>query len=183
MSVADKKNFSNMLLSHVELYVKDIVLMENFYTKVLGFVVTDRGQGPNAMVFLSRSPKEHHQIVLNPRQSHRSIESPIDHISFRVESISDLRGFNSALKSRTKNGIQSVSHGTTWSIYFRDPEENRFEIFTDTPWHVNQPCKFVVNFELSDEELIQFTRAKIENMAGYSVVEKWKTSHINSLAN
>jgi catechol-2,3-dioxygenase len=182
MSITNKRSFANMLLSHVELYVKDIVSMENFYTKALGFIVTDRGEGPNAMVFLSRSPEEHHQIVLNPRQTHQAVQSPVDHISFRVKSITDLQGFNNALKTNTKIELQTVSHGTTWSLYFRDPEENRFEIFTDTPWYVNQPCKFPVDLEQSDEDLIQFTKNKIVNMPGFSVVADWKDSHKNSLA-
>jgi len=181
MSVVDQNKFPNMLLSHVELYVEDLVKMERFYTKHLGFVVTDRGQGKNAMVFLSRSPNEHHQIVLNPRQSHKTVNSPIDHISFRVNTISDLRLFNSTLKSNSEISIQTVSHGTAWSIYFRDPEGNRFEIFTDTPWYVNQPCKFVVDFEKSDEELILFTKDKIENLPGFSVVEEWQVIHNKSL--
>ncbi|PKI15963.1 VOC family protein [Colwellia sp. 12G3] len=174
---ADKYKFSNMLLSHVELYIQDVISMEKFYTEYLGFVVTDRGQGPNGMIFLSRNPKEHHQIVLNPQQSHRSIESPVDHISFRVESISDLRGFNSALKLAADTSIQTVSHGSAWSIYFRDPEGNRFEIFTDTPWYVNQPCKFPVNLEQTDEELKQFTEEKIKDMAGFCIAKEWQTLH------
>ena len=181
MAVENKINFPNMLLSHVELYVQDIVRMEEFYTKSLGFIVTDRAEGKNGMVFLSRSPDEHHQIVLNPRQSHRSIESPIDHISFRVDSISELRIFNSSLRLMSEINLQTVSHGTTWSIYFRDPEDNRFEIFVDTPWHVNQPCKFRVDFELTDEELIQFTESKIKELPGYSLVAEWKKSHKDSL--
>ncbi|WP_231731534.1 VOC family protein [Colwellia sp. TT2012] len=129
------------------------------------------------MVFLSRSPKEHHQIVLNPRQSHRSIESPIDHIPFRVESISALIGFNSALNQATNISIQTVSHDSAWSIYFRDPEGNRFEIFTDTPWYVNQPCKFDINLEQTDEALMQYTLDKIKNMAGFLAAEEWHTAH------
>jgi catechol-2,3-dioxygenase len=181
MTVADKIIFPNMHLSHVELYVQDIIQMEDFYTNKLGFVVTDRGEGNSGMVFLSRSPDEHHQIVLNPRESYRSIESPIDHISFRVNAISQLRTFNSSLKSIPEIKLQTVSHGTTWSIYFRDPENNRFEIFTDTPWHVNQPCKFAIDLDLSDEKLIQFTKNEIKNLAGYSLVSEWKKSHENSL--
>ena len=182
-TAGNNKNFANMLLSHIELYVQDITLMESFYTQSLGFVVTDRGQGENAMVFLSRSPKEHHQIVLNPRESHRSIESPVDHISFRVESLSALRCFNCALKVKPEISIQTVSHGSTWSIYFRDPEGNRFEIFTDTPWYVNQPCKFEIDLELTDEQLMQFTKAKIEVMAGFSVAEEWQVTHQGNLKN
>jgi catechol-2,3-dioxygenase len=181
MTVADEINFPNIHLSHVELYVQDITQMEYFYTNKLGFVVTDRGEGKNGMVFLSRNPDEHHQIVLNPRESHRSIESPIDHISFRVKAISQLRIFNSSLRAIPEMKLQTVSHGTTWSIYFRDPENNRFEIFTDTPWHVNQPCKFTVDLDLSDEQLIQFTENEIKNLPGYSIVSEWKRSHENSL--
>jgi catechol-2,3-dioxygenase len=182
MAVVDKVHFPNMHLSHIELYVEDVTQMESFYTQKLGFVVTDRGEGKNGMVFLSRSPDEHHQIVLNPRPSHRSIESPIDHMSFRVASIAALRVFYSSLRAISELTLQTVSHGTTWSIYFRDPENNRFEIFTDTPWYVNQPCKFVVDFDLSDEELIQFTEDKIKNLPGYAIASEWKQSHKNSLA-
>lgn len=181
MTVENEITFPNIHLSHVELYVQDITLMENFYTKNLGFVLTDKGEGKNGMVFLSRSPNEHHQIVLNPRQSHRVTESPVDHISFRVESISQLRVFNASLRSNPEIKLQTVSHGTTWSIYFRDPENNRFEIFVDTPWHVDQPCKFVIDLELPDEELTQFTKNAIKDLPGYSIASEWKEIHKNSL--
>jgi catechol-2,3-dioxygenase len=177
MSVADQNNFSNMLLSHIEIYVEDIVTMQRFYTQCLGFVVTDRGQGANGMVFLSRSPNEHHQIVLNPRPSHRAIESPIDHIAFRVDNIADLRQFNTALTASGQTSIQTVSHGSSWSIYFRDPQNNRFEIFTDTPWYVNQPCQFAIDLEKSDQELVEFTLAKVKGLPGFCVVQQWQDKH------
>ena len=172
--------FPNISLSHFELYVRDIISMEEFYSRYLGFVVTDRGEGENGMVFLSRNPDEHHQLVLNPRQSLKSVESPVDHISFRVDSIEKLRVFNNALLS-SSTILQTVSHGTTWSIYFRDPEGNRLELFTDTPWHVNQPCKFEINFELSNEELLEFTEERIKDLPGFREVEDWRESHINSI--
>ena len=53
--------------SHVGFYVRDIARMEDFYRRVMGFFVTDRGQldtprGRVDLVFLSRDPEEHHQI-------------------------------------------------------------------------------------------------------------------------
>ncbi len=170
-----------MYLSHFELYVRDTVSMEEFYTSYLGFVVTDRGEGKNAMVFLSRNPAEHHQLVLNPRQSHKAVESPVDHISFRIDSIANLRVFHKALLSSSTT-FETVSHGTTWSIYFRDPEENRLELFTDTPWHVNQPCRFEINLELSDEKLLEFTEQTIKDLPGFRAVEDWRQSHIDSIS-
>ncbi len=150
--------------------------MEEFYTRSLGFVVTDRGEGKDAMVFLSRNPGEHHQLVLNPRQSHKVIESPVDHISFRIDSITSLRVFHNALLS-SSTVIQTVSHGTTWSIYFRDPEDNRLELFVDTPWHVNQPCRFEIDFEMSNEELQEFTEGKIKDLPGFDEVKNWRALH------
>jgi catechol 2,3-dioxygenase-like lactoylglutathione lyase family enzyme len=53
--------------SHVGLRVTDLAHMEDFYTRVVGLLVTDRGtlrdDGPT-LVFLSRNPDEHHQLVL-----------------------------------------------------------------------------------------------------------------------
>jgi len=168
--------FPNIALSHFELFVGDATCMEAFYTHSLGFVVTDRGEGKDAMVFLSRNPNEHHQLVLNPRNSDIATESSIDHISFRVDSIMSLRVFHQSLLSNSTS-LQTVSHGTTWSIYFRDPEDNRLELFTDTPWHVNQPCRFEVDLAMSDEELKKFTERRIKDLPGFVEVSKWRESH------
>ena len=51
--------------SHMGMFVADAPRMEDFYTRLLGFTVTDRGQlGTYDLRFLSRVPSEHHQIVL-----------------------------------------------------------------------------------------------------------------------
>jgi len=180
MTNSENLSFPTINLSHFELYARDIVSMEIFYTRNLGFVVTDRGEGENAMVFLSRNPDEHHQLVLNPRQSYKMVKSPVDHIAFRIDSIASLRLFHKALLSNSTE-FETVSHGTTWSIYFRDPEANRLELFTNTPWHVNQPCRFSISFDLSNEKLLEFTEQKIKNLPGFRMVEDWRDSHIHSI--
>ncbi len=173
--------FPSISLSHFELYVDDAARMEEFYTRFLGFVVTDRGEGNGALIFLSRNPEEHHQLVLNPGHSRKTTESPVDHISFRVDSLANLRTFYRALEASPAS-LQTVSHGTTWSIYFRDPEENRLELFTETPWHVNQPCRFEVDFKLSDEELMEFTEHKIKNLPGFDEIKNWKELHFSRVS-
>jgi catechol 2,3-dioxygenase len=176
MNNSDIFSFPTISLSHFELYADDVLCMEDFYTRCLGLVVTDRGEGKNGMVFLSRNPNEHHQLVLTPRKSDTRVDSPIDHIAFRVDSITELRVFHKALRSYSTK-LQTVSHGTTWSIYFLDPENNRLELFTDTPWHVNQPCRFEVDFEMPNGELLEFTELKIKGMPGFVEVSKWRESH------
>lgn len=172
----------DLSLSHFELRVRNATRMEKFYIRVLGFVVTDRGEGPRGLVFLSRSPEEHHQIVLNPGAGDAGNNHRMDHLSFRVESISALRVLYARLSAERGLELDTVSHGTTWSIYFRDPEENRLELFTDTPWHVSQPCRFPVDLGLNDDALIAFTENKIRNLPGFKPAEEWRTTHAVMLA-
>ena len=55
----------NLKFAHMGLVVSDIEVMTRFYVDVLGFTVTDRGVfGAMDVVFMSRDPEEHHQIVL-----------------------------------------------------------------------------------------------------------------------
>jgi len=180
MNNLDTPSFPNITLSHFELFVDDADSMEGFYTRCLGFVVTDRGAGKNAMVFLSRNPDEHHQLVLNPSKSDQETHSPIDHISFRVDSITSLRIFHQSLLSNSIL-LQTVSHGTTWSIYFRDPENNRLELFTGTPWHLNQPCRFKVDLSKSDKELLEFTERRIRDLPGFVELSQWRESHSKAM--
>ncbi len=175
------KSPPNLTLSHFELYVRDAPRMEAFYTRCLGFVVTDRGEGPDGLVFLSRNPQEHHQLVLNPRPSRRANVSPLDHISFRVGSLQDVRTVYAGLKSQPGAAVEAVSHGDTWSVYFRDPEGNRLEVFADTPWHVAQPCRFPIDLSLDDERLRAETEQRIRDLPGFRNLEDWKKDHAGSV--
>ena len=115
-------------LSHFEIKVRDLPKMEEFYTGTLGFLVTDRSPpGSHQMVFLSCDAGEHHQIVLAESESGDFSAGSIDHLAFRISDLQSLRRLQRALKSYANLAIETVSHGTTWSIYFRDPEGNRLE--------------------------------------------------------
>lgn len=176
MNDLDPPSFSDISLSHFELYVDDISRMEEFYCQCLGFVVTDRAEGDNAMTFLSRNADEHHQLVLSHSKSGANIERQFDHVAFRVKTLAELRVFYKSLVSHSII-LQSVSHGTAWSLYFLDPENNRLELFTDTPWYVSQPCRFDINFEMSDAQLLAFTKQKIADMPGFVEINDWREAH------
>ncbi|MDX1515168.1 MAG: VOC family protein [Gammaproteobacteria bacterium] len=173
---------TKLALSHFEIYVSDARRMEDFYTRVLGFVVTDRGAGAGGLIFLSRNPDEHHQIVLNPNPARTGDGQRVDHLSFRVPSLSDLRAYYRRLGAEPGSGADTVSHGSTWSIYFRDPEGNRLELFVDTPWYVNQPCRFPVDLELDDESLARSTEEMIRDMPGFRPASEWRHSHAEQVS-
>ena len=95
----------NLSIDHFGIYVVDLDRMINFYSRVMGFSLNDRGETVTGieMAFLSRSPEKHHQIVL---AAGRSADTPsqINQISFRVDSLADLRRLNEMLE-----GEQEVS--------------------------------------------------------------------------
>jgi catechol 2,3-dioxygenase len=71
--------------SHMGFYVRDLAHMARFYTEVMGFFVTDRGLlGAAQLVFLSRDPSEHHQIVLASGRPNDLSFNVINQISLRV---------------------------------------------------------------------------------------------------
>ncbi len=65
--------------------------MVDFYARVLGFTVTDRGAlpGRGELVFLSRLPDEHHQIVLVTGRPRDVGFTTVNQLSFRLPSLED----------------------------------------------------------------------------------------------
>jgi catechol 2,3-dioxygenase len=166
MSAAPKISFS-----HIGLHVRDIEKMTDFYVRTLGFVENDRGAlGTTQLVFLSRDPREHHQIALvSGRDGDARV---VHHISFRVESLGDLRIIKERLEkegSRTMPG----DHGNAWTVYASDPEGNTLEFFLDTPWYVKQPRMEPIDFSLSDEEIARRTLAAIEKDPSFRPIGEW----------
>ena len=78
--------------SHVGFFFTDMDKMRDFYNRVLGFPITDNGLlGTQRLTFLSRDPKEHHQVVLVEGRPGTLTFNVINQISFRANSLADLR--------------------------------------------------------------------------------------------
>ena len=57
--------------------------------------------------------------------------------------------------------ISPRDHGNAWSLYFRDPEVNRIEVYIDTPWHIAQPHHVTLDLSLNDAEIYRRTEARV----------------------
>ena len=165
----------DLAFSHIGLYVTDIERMEAFYTRFLGFTVTDRGNlGPIGLVFLSRDPKEHHQIVLASGRPPTLAFNAINQISFRVPDLAALREFHRGLAREAVTEVTPVSHGNALSIYFRDPEGNRIELFLDTPWYVDQPCREPLDLTQSEKDIWAGAEKHARTLPGFKPRAEWE---------
>lgn len=175
---ASNNGRTGLSLSHMGFYVNDMHKVEDFYTRVLEFTVTDRGSldtphGKVSLVFLSRDPAVHHQIVLASGRPERLSFNPINQISLEADSLATLRRFHRRFVEEEMEEILPVTHGNAISFYARDPEGNRLEIFIDTPWYVDQPMRVPVDFTLSDDELMAGIEQHARALPGFRPRSEW----------
>jgi catechol 2,3-dioxygenase len=184
MSAKAARAAPNLMFSHMGLSVRDIDAMERFYTNVLGFSVTDRGEiaGGMKLVFLSRDPLDHHQIVLATGRpdvlpantANKRFGPSINQISFRMGSIADLRDIKDRLTAGGATRLFPANHGIAWSIYAHDPEDNNLEFFVDTDWYITQPFLIPLDFSNTDQEIFALTKSICEKSAGFEPASDWR---------
>lgn len=149
--------------------------MADFYSRFLGFTITDCGRlGDTELVFLSRDPREHHQVVLVAGRPHETSFNVVNQISFRVDSLRTLRELHTRLQSEPVTDIAPVTHGNALSVYFRDPEGNRLELFIDTPWYVTQPLRVPMDLSLPDQALWKWAEEHARSLPGFKPAAEWE---------
>lgn len=168
----------SLAFSHVGIYATDVDRMVDFYTRVLRFVVSDRGKTTYSgvdIVFMTRDPAEHHQFVIAAGRPADHQFNMVNQLSFRVDSLQTLRELHEQLKNEP--GVKMlgpVTHGNAVSVYFLDPEGNRVEFLIDTPWHVPQPFRIPLDFSLPDRELWAMIEQNVRGTPGFKPMAEWQ---------
>lgn len=154
----------NAQLTHIGLFVTDLEGMTAFYTRMLGLVVSDSGvHTGRELTFLTRKADEHHQLVLARVEGRPKAEvSSLNQLSFRLDSLEDLRTFYAFYAKEGLKGLEGRDHGNSWSLYVFDPEGNKIELYVPTPWHVAQPWRAPLDLTLSPEAIVEQTRTRMQ---------------------
>jgi catechol 2,3-dioxygenase len=163
-------------MSHVGLYVHYLQKMEDFYTRVLGFTVTDRGKVRGAdIVFTSWDPKDHHQVALVGGRPKELAFNHINQISFRVTSVEELQAIWQRVKNESDvRDMRPIDHGNAWSLYFLDPEGNRLEVFCDTEWYIAQPCLEDLNLAQPADQIRAKSEAFCRRAPGFKPIGQYR---------
>jgi catechol-2,3-dioxygenase len=164
-----------MDLGHVGIHVRDFEGMLAFYQRVYGFVISDIKRGPDrSIVFFTSKPEIHHQFVLASGRDPDDRSRVINQISFRVSSLAELKRIGAVIKKETVEDLAIITHGTSWSIYFRDPEGNRTEVFVDTPWYIDQPFRSPIDLDQPEEVLRRDTEVLCRKQPGFQSIEEYR---------
>jgi len=122
-------------LNHAVLYVRDLDVAVDFYTRVFGFEVVDRMRD-FACFLRAAGGENHHDLGLfavgpaAPRPPRGS--TGLYHLAWEVPHIEDLALAASVLQEAGALGGAS-DHGVSKSLYGADPDGNEFEIMWRVP--------------------------------------------------
>jgi catechol 2,3-dioxygenase-like lactoylglutathione lyase family enzyme len=165
-------------ISHVVLFCYDFPKMLDFYTKVLGFHLSDIGRARgNDICFLTLDPEsDHHQLALASGRQGPKEAGALNHVAFRVGSLAELRRRHDELKQAGVQAIELITHGSWLSVYYRDPEGNRMEFFWDTPYYVQQPIVEPLHVDLgaTEEEAWRAVEERYGQDPSFKPMTQWK---------
>jgi catechol-2,3-dioxygenase len=173
----------SLQFSHIGLYVTDLPRMARFYKQALRFTQTDAGDlGAVQLVFLSRDPGEHHQLVLATGRPADAGFNVVNQISFRVPDLAALRWFHERLIAEGATDMHPVTHGNAVSLYGRDPEGNRLELFMDTPWYCEQPLREPIDLSLPDAAILARAEALAKRFPNFMPRAQWQAEVARRMA-
>jgi catechol-2,3-dioxygenase len=122
-------------IGHVGLYCRDLAKMADFYTRVLGFKVSDVNE--KGMTFL-RFGGDHHSFVLAQMSAEEQKKGAgatlLQQIAMEVASLDALKRIRKYLLSQGVNVRGKIKHegpGNDYTFDFDDPEGNRLQFFSD----------------------------------------------------
>jgi catechol 2,3-dioxygenase-like lactoylglutathione lyase family enzyme len=112
------------VLAHCGIYVRDVDKQVDFYKRVLGFVVADRGTSERLgfeLAFLTAATDHHHQVVFISGRAPSGVTT-VNQLSFKVADLEQLKEMYRRAREAGVTDIRQVNHGNALSFYMSDPE-------------------------------------------------------------
>lgn len=163
-------------LSHCGVYARDIAKQVEFYTRVVGLVVADRGVSERVgaeFAFLTGALDHHHQLVFISGRAPQGVTT-VNQLSFKVANLDQLKAMFDRARNAGVGDIRQVNHGNALSFYMTDPEGNGVEIYADTPWYVPQPHGVPIDLTQSNEAILAATEKHCRDTPGFMPLDAWK---------
>ena len=162
-------------LTHFGVHTTDLDRMVDFYTRVMGFVISDHGTGRSGarVVFMTQNPECHHQFVLFDGKPADLPYNPVNQISYRLNSLDTLKGYRRALIKEGITEHRVTDHGNAWALYFKDPEGNPVELYVNSPFYTPQPCGEPLDLDQPNDEILRRTETMCRGRPRFMTREAW----------
>ncbi|WP_224997684.1 VOC family protein [Cesiribacter sp. SM1] len=118
------------VLGHIMVRVSDAEASLRFYRQYLQMELKEKTTHEGETRYFLSSTNSHHQLVLIQKQNLPEQEQRIlQQIAFQV---SDHAGLVEAYqKLKDVDGFEMSDNKISWSLYFKDPDENKMEVYWD----------------------------------------------------
>lgn len=125
-------------LGHVVLQVTDLERSTDFYTRILGFCISDvypEDMMPGGMVFLRCNP-DHHALALVGQATGPAQNIELNHVAFEVSTLDEVVRLRDHLRRHnvTIDFDGRRRAGCQIAVEFRDPDNHRLEVY----WGLDQ---------------------------------------------
>ncbi len=166
-----------VMFSHFGINCDDANKLEDFYTRVLGFCISDHGminKDTDRIIFMTRRPREHHQFVLAGGRS-SEFAPTVGETGFKAPDLDALRQTKAAVDAEAEvSDVVAIDHGISWTLYFRDPEGNRCAVSVETGHYVPQPAAWPLDLSASDDAIRAATEERSEATPGAMSRAAWR---------
>ena len=141
-------------LGHVGIHCRDLEKQKKFYRDVLGLQVTDEDLEMGLVFMSARPEEEHHEFLLCAGRNVDDVNL-LQQVSWRCNGLEDVIGYYERFKENRIKFDMIVSHGNAIGIYFRDPEDNRLEVYWATGLKARQPYLEKVDLTKSPADIMR----------------------------
>jgi catechol 2,3-dioxygenase len=90
-----------------------------------------------------------------------------------VHGLDDLKRYFTWLTNERVRDMETRNHGNAWSIYFSDPEGNRMEVYSPTPWYVSQPFGQPLDLTEPADAILAKTETMVRQDPTSCPIEAW----------
>jgi catechol 2,3-dioxygenase len=122
-------------VGHVVLKMRDLEAAKRFYGDILGMKIAS--ESPSGVFF--RFDEYHHDIavfkVSENADPPKDDQVGLAHVALVADSLDTVRAMYRRLKEYSGKAPRTIDHGSTKSLYVRDPEGNQIEIYCEVPEH------------------------------------------------
>lgn len=133
-------------LGHAVLRVRDLKRSEEFYTKIVGLTVNDRGG--DMMVFMKSASDVHHDLAIaklgddapGPEQTRVGLY----HLAFELSSFAEVEEVYRLVKENNVRIAGYGDHGDNKGLYIFDPDGIEIEMYAYAPQHKDTPLEKIL---------------------------------------
>ena len=141
-------------LGHIGIFVRDLERMVAFYRDFLGLKITKQNWRAGVVFLSADAQAADHEIALVRGRPEGEEPKLIQQMSFRCESLNDVREFRRRLLREGYRIQRVVNHASAIGCYFYDPEGNCAEVFWVTGKESWVPVSLPIDLEQSDEAIL-----------------------------